>query len=239
MPSPADKLAVGAYIPCAWREQVTTIPVKWASRDPQLSDALNNAPIPSGRYWLKSNCGSGGNIPVELPADREKLEWLEMKAGKWLNFEHGVKSGEWWYSLIGKQVFLETDMTPTGGSALTDWKFFTGRGRVLAVQVDLDRSTQHRQLMFDRNFNFLPHEMFFPTGAPIDPPDMFETMRSVAEAIAQPFEFARVDLYETDNRLYLGEITLAPMGGVRLPRSAQLDEMMGAAWVSPFFEGLC
>ena len=119
--------------------------------------------------------------------------------------------------------------------SLTDWKFHVGGGRVLAVQVDMNRSTNHQQLIFDREFNFLSEKLFFKSGKPFAKPAQYELMRSIAEDIAKPFEYARVDLYVANGTIYLGEITLAPMGGMRMPASKRLDEMMGDTWESPFF----
>lgn len=55
-------------------------------------------------------------------------------------------------------------------------------------------------------------------------------MVTAAELIGRQFSFARVDLYVVGRNNYLGEIALAPMGGLRPPLSEKLDLEMGARW---------
>lgn len=235
MPSAADKLGCGVYIPDAYKARVTTIPPVWQGNTAITHDLLTKLDLPAGRYFAKSNCGSGTNDSFMWPASPEEVQPLTAKSDAWLQYEHGVKAGEWWYGLIRPQNLIEPDFAPSLDVSLSDWKFHVGGGKTFAVQLDLDRSTAHRQLMFDRDFNFINEELFFQTGAPINKPAQYDTALQVAEAIGAHFEYARIDLYIVDDAVYLGEVTLAPIGGQRVPRSETLDEIMGGGWQSPFF----
>lgn len=235
MPSPADKLGLASFCQIDHPQFAGVFATKWSGQQPIDANLLTSLDLPPGRYFAKSNAGSGTNIAFEMPISDQALTKLEALTSRWLDVQHGVKAGEWWYGLIRPQIFIEADMSEVGAS-LTDWKFHIGAGRTLSVQVDEDRSTNHRQLMYDREFNYIPESLFFKTGEPFARPPFFEAMRNIAEQIAKPFQYARVDLYHTQGKIYLGEITLAPMGGMRLPISATLDAMMGDAWDSAFFE---
>ncbi|WP_419741167.1 ATP-grasp fold amidoligase family protein [Ruegeria sp.] len=234
MPSAADKLAVDHYIPEALETKVKPIPTVWSSRFPISDEALGAANLPEGRYYAKLNSGAGSVKKVTLPMAKEDASELEKQSAGWLEHSHGTKAGEWWYSLIGNRVFLEHDLSDEGES-LTDWKFHVGGGRILAIQLDLDRQSRHRQLVFDRNFNFIDEELFFRSGSPISRPTFIGDMIEVAEGIGRQFEFARVDLYHKNGQIYLGEITLCPMGGLKAPNSFELNTLMGQAWQSAFF----
>lgn len=235
MPSPADKLGCGEFIPEEFSEVAQTIPPVWVGHEPITLELLQSLDLPEGRYFAKSNCGSGTNLSFQWPISEEKRAKLEKYSEGWLTLAHGERAGEWWYGLIRPQNLIEPDYAPDPSASLSDWKFHTGGGRVVAVQLDLDRSGAHRQLIFDRDFNFINEELFFRTGAPIDKPPMFETAVAVAESMARKFEYARIDFYLMEDRLYLGEVTLAPIGGQRLPRSSELDAIMGRAWQSGLF----
>jgi hypothetical protein len=41
-------------------------------------------------------------------------------------------------------------------------------------------------------------------------PSKFELMKEYAARLAAPFKFVRVDFYEADGRIYLGELTFTP-----------------------------
>lgn len=232
MPSPGDKLNNQLYIPQAFRDEVKTPKRYWESHVPVIPEQFD---APPGVYYFKANHASGANLKVELPLNEEDHERLTALAKKWLAFDYGVRGGEWWYEMVHRKVYLEESFSSIGEST-TDWKIFVLNGKATLIQVDLDRDQNHVQLLYDRDFTWLPCELFFKTGDPIEKPQNFDDIVYVAEAIGRQFEFARVDLYNTAQGLVLGEITLAP-GGARLRlRSPELDMWMGEQWDSAFFK---
>lgn len=231
LPSPGDKLGLERYIPAPWRDRVRTARRVWSSSYPEVPRHFD---APPGDYFFKANHASGLNIKVRLPLSDRAHNRLTKEATRFLAQDYGARGGEWWYQAIHRRIYLEESFSPPGASA-TDWKFFVVAGRVSIIQVDIDRATDHKQLIYDRDFAFTPHEFFYPSGAPIDAPPNITEMIEAAEAIGAPFEFARIDFYNTEAGLVLGEITLAPGGARQRIRSPELDEMMGAAWATPLF----
>lgn len=234
MPSPADKLGLAEYLGASPDTEIDVFPVIWSGQQAITKDLLDALSLPEGRYYAKSNCGSGTNFAFSIPTHTEELATLERYSTKWLTLTHGARAAEWWYQLIRPQNFIERDMSEPGTS-LTDWKFHTGGGRVLAVQIDKDRHQGHCQLIYDRDFNYTDRALFFKKGIPDEKPAFFEEMVEIAEDIGREFEFARVDMYRVRGKTVLGEVTLAPIGAQRMPISKELDQMMGAAWQSDFF----
>ena len=231
MPSPGDKLAVGRYIPDAFKSVVKPAKCVWSSPFPTVPADID---APPGVYYFKANHGSGYNAKITLPLTEERQAELSAAAKKWLSVEYGARGGEWWYLPMQRRVFIEESFSKPGESA-TDWKIFTLNGRVSIIQVDLDRARNHVQLIYDRDFNFLKEEFFYRSGEPIERPENFDEMIAAAEAIGSHFEFARVDFYNTANGIVLGEITLAPGGARQRVRSPSLDDRMGREWVSDMF----
>lgn len=235
MPSPADKLGCAAFIPAKLKGSVGVMPVVWSGSQALDAKTLAGLNLGAGSYYTKLNSGSGSNRRFTVPVSAEEQAEIEATTMEWMDYSHGEKAGEWWYGLIRPQILIEKDLAKPGTS-LADWKFHTGNGRILAVQVDLDRHQGHRQLMFDQDFTYSPERLFFETGEPIAKPKSFESMIEVAQEIGRQFSFARIDLYLIDDRLHLGEITLAPMGGLKPPLSEKLDLDMGSRWKGGLFE---
>ncbi|PWK59280.1 ATP-grasp fold amidoligase family protein [Roseicyclus mahoneyensis] len=237
-PVPSDKLLASCFVPESHRHLVTLPDRYWISDRPEVpaDDAL-----PPGRYYFKSNHGWSTHRPITLPMDaqtRRRLTRLTGRrltrlTGRWLADPHQPRLSLWWYERIKRQVFVEEHL----GSAMRDapdWKFFVCNGRVEVFQVDIDRSANHIQTLYDRDGTFLPVELFFDSGPPVEMPPQLDTMIEVAEAIGQSFDFIRVDFFLKDDRVYLGEIGMVPNGATRPIRSAELDERLGAAWQPPW-----
>lgn len=227
--SAADKLTAEEYVPAPARELLAPVERYWQSSKPHLPKDLDLA---TGSYWLKCNNGQGQNLRINWPMASEERELATEKLLSWSNkpIPHGFWAAEWWYSTIDTKFFIEEDLA-TEGADIIDWKFWVVAGRVQLVQVDRDRSRGHVQMIHDRDFNFIPKELYFRTSNQTEPkPERFQDMVDIAEAVGERVEFARVDLYAIGEKIYLGEITLCPFGGKRKMRTPELDQQLGDAW---------
>ena len=52
-------------------------------------------------------------------------------------------------------------------------------------------------------------------------------MYQVAEKLAEDFVFVRVDLYDVNSKIYFGELTFTPTGGLDSDYSRKIDEYLG------------
>lgn len=128
-------------------------------------------------------------------------------------------------------IFAEEYMEQTDGQ-LYDYKFFCMDGKVnhlLIITDRLDKDMETTQTFYDRDFNFLN---FTQGGRPYfkgrhEKPKNFEKMISLAERLAAPFPFVRIDFYEVENRIYVGEMTFYPGGGLLPYEPADWDEKLG------------
>jgi hypothetical protein len=57
-------------------------------------------------------------------------------------------------------------------------------------------------------------------------------MIEIAEQLAHSFDFVRVDLYCVDGKVYFGELTHTPSGGLFTWSPPDFDAAMGAMWGS-------
>lgn len=234
MPSPADKLGVSRFIPEHLQSEIKPVPAIWQSTESFDLARFQQADLPDGKYYLKANNGSGSVRAIQLPVGETDAKALSELTSKWLDFKHGERAAEWWYGLIGARIFLEADLR-TSDTSVSDWKFHMGGGEILAVQVDLGRGQNHQQFMFTPEFERLNLDLFFSGKGTVEKPKNYDLMCQAARDIAAQFEFARVDFYNLDGKIFLGEITLAPMGGLRTPVSEELNTYLGGQWSSGMF----
>lgn len=47
----------------------------------------------------------------------------------------------------------------------------------------------------------------------VEKPSMLSKMLEIAQRLSEDFDLVRIDLYQVDNKIYFGEITLSPAGG--------------------------
>lgn len=101
---------------------------------------------------------------------------------------------------------------PTSEDELKDYKFFCFDGKVKALFIASDRQNKNEETkfdFFDANFNHLNLRHGHPNAErPLEKPLVFEEMKRVAETLSKGFRHLRVDLYEVNNKIYFGELTL-------------------------------
>jgi hypothetical protein len=62
---------------------------------------------------------------------------------------------------------------------------------------------------------------------PLTKPANFDAMVKMAEDLARPFPFVRVDLYDVNGKIYFGEMTFTPAKGTLILDDDKADFEMG------------
>ena len=71
-----------------------------------------------------------------------------------------------------------------------------------------------RVTFFDREWNRMDFQRHYPaSGKDIPKPNNLEKMIDLAESLSEGIPFVRIDYYETEGKLYFGEITFYPGSG--------------------------
>ena len=183
----------------------------------------NSLPPKQERNWsppfvIKANNASGANIFVHTPV----IAWsaIEAKVETFLNADLS-KSKEKFYAKIKPQILVEPFMG-SNGKWPVDYKLFVFGGRAEFIQVHTDRETNHKNAFYDRNWNKLHWTINYPKEIEDTPrPTSLERLILMAETLAKPFSFVRVDLYEIWGKPYFGEMTFTPEAGFARIRSAR------------------
>jgi hypothetical protein len=160
-------------------------------------------------YIIKANHGSGLNVIIDSDRDPSESELRQIE--KWFKINSDSLNNEMHYKLIKKRVFVEELLDEN----LLDYKVFCMNGVCKVVQVDFNRFTTHSRVLYDLNWNKLPFEYVYSHGdCNIEKPILLNDIIYNSELIAKHFEFVRVDWYIVKEKLYLGEITFHPEGGL-------------------------
>jgi hypothetical protein len=116
-------------------------------------------------------------------------------------------------------------------TAPSDYKFFMFHGEPAMVVVDQDRFSAHTSTLLSPDWHELDvsGRFAFADALPEQPRNYAE-MLDVARKLAADFEFARIDLYNVDGRIYFGEITHNPGGGLVRLQPREFDLALGEIW---------
>jgi hypothetical protein len=126
----------------------------------------------------------------------------------WLDINYYKKTREANYRFLDPKLIVEPPVF--GRHNVDDIKFFTYKGNVRIIQVDMDRHTNHSQMLYDRTWLPLMASILCPLSKKIkSKPKHLNDMIQVVEQLAKPFGFVRVDLYydEGSGQFFVGEIT--------------------------------
>jgi hypothetical protein len=181
------------------------------------------------RYVVKASHGSG-MTRIVLADSAEVREAIHAPARQWLARRYWRLNGEWGYRGIPPRLVVEEFLDAGDDQPPTDWKWMCFGGRAALVQVDLDRFSGHTRNFYDPDGTRLPLKLYYPPGPDIPLPRTFAAMRQVAERLAQPFDFVRVDLYTLGERILVGELTHYPTGGGKSYDPPEWDARLGALW---------
>ena len=143
------------------------------------------------------------------PLGEERLErirsWFEQRI-------YRVRARERNYRNLRPRVIAEEVVAQPND--LTDWRFFCWQGRARIIQVDRERNRSSLlRSHYTPDWKFIDIQLNAPIGAPQPRPEQLEQMLQIAEKLAARFDFIRVDLYTTANRIWVGELTNLPISG--------------------------
>lgn len=183
---------------------------------------LDNLP---NQFVAKTTDGSGGQ-QIILCHDRSKIDRTQFnkKLTSWMSYKR-VKPiyREWAYqNTFKRRIIIEKLIVNThdsyGDKEFTppnDYKFLCYDGKMRFMWIDRGRYGEHCRGFWNEDFDFLPNvESDHPTfNVPPVLPDNILEMKRIAERLSENFPFVRVDLYNSNGKIYFGEMTFYPWSG--------------------------
>lgn len=187
------------------------------------------------QFVIKTNHGCGTNIickdksQLDIEDAKRKLtEWLQTEFGKLFNERH--------YNYIKPCVFAEQYL-PTLSLFQTDYKFQCINGEPYCILICADRSADGHAQLFSYDMNWKRVSLLNGENATLDrqftKPTNLARMIEYARILAKPFPYVRVDFYEVEGKLYIGELTFTPYGNIMTYYKDEILEDMGNKLILP------
>ncbi len=155
---------------------------------------------------------------------------LKKKFDKWLKTNYGKKTVELHYAPIKPQIIIEEYLKEEGQPLPIEYKIHVFNGKAKSMYVVTSRGVDIRYNNYYIDWTPFDGSQFNgwkKTDEEIKRPDNWSDMVSMAESLASPFPFVRVDLYNINGKIYFSEMTFTPAKGTLILDDDQCDFEMG------------
>lgn len=228
----ADKLAVRDYVKervgDGYLAEVYTSAKSWSD--------LEKSRLPSDFVLKTTRAG------VKIVRDFRCTERADL--ANWsatvLASRHGDIEGEWWYGDRPTRLFAEELLRCETGFPPVEHKLFVFDGRVQLIKSDALSAGERLMSLRDSEWKLvsgsytnLRGQAYKPLQNPETRPRTAIEISDVAERLGRGLSFARIDTYDVDGRVIVGEITLCPSAGYVSFGNPAYDALLGAAWSNP------
>ncbi len=191
------------------------------------------------QFVLKCTHDSGSIVIVK---DKDKFDKkaARKKLQKGLKREMFYTGREWPYKNVPRRIIAEKYMIEDASqkeSVLTDYKFFCFEGEAKIMYASKDKAEEPATDFYDMEGTRLNMRMKDPNskdGIPL--PKNFEKMKEIATLLSQGVHHLRVDFYECDGEIYVGELTFYHCSGFAKIHPEEWEQTLGA-WIRLPIEG--
>lgn len=191
-------------------------------------DEIDFSGLPE-RFVLKCTHDSGGTV---ICKDKKTLdiEKARVKIRKSLKKNYYYHSREWPYKNVKPRIIAEPYLEDKKDGELRDYKFFTFGGEPKYLYIAQGRGKKGRTYsdFYDMDFNHLDLRIDHENSPePPHKPENFELMKALARKLSAGTKAIRVDFYEVDGKVYVGELTLFHCSGFVPFRPEKWDKIWG------------
>ena len=164
------------------------------------------------KFALKCTHGSGMNV---LVTDKKSLDHkkTEKKFSKWLKENFYYKAREKNYYNIVPRIMCDEFLENKDKNGLCEMKIFCFGGKAKFISYNLFKGEKPFTNYYNSNWEKIDlkvgYENFDGDCLPANKTEIIE----IAEKLATPFDFVRVDLYNVDDRIIFSELTFHSGGG--------------------------
>lgn len=186
------------------------------------------------QFVIKCTHDCGGMV---ICSDKQKLnrEQAREKIAKALNTNYYSSGREWPYSQVKPRIIVEEYLEDKKTGELRDYKFFTFNGVPKMLFVASERQSKNAETkfdFFDMDYKHLDIINGHPNAsAPPVKPENFELMKELAAKLSAGIPHLRVDFYEVNGKVYVGELTFFHWSGFTPFEPDSWDRMMGE-WIA-------
>lgn len=157
----------------------------------------------------------------------EKLKQLQSKR----NDKYYLLSGDYHGKNIKPLIVCEELIEPSNNQGLNDYKMYSFNGKVKYIMACVGRELgKPKFYFFDTDWNLQRinrDSKAAPENFYLEKPQKLQEAIHAAESLTQGIPFVRVDFYLFDDKVYFGELTFVPSGGVDPGLIPELDLKLG------------
>jgi len=166
---------------------------------------------------VKANHGSGWNL---ICHSSEEVESGLRSFQSWMDKNAFYLSREKQYFNIEPKLVVEKLIADNP----IDYKIFCVNGIPKVIQVDSNRFSSHKRDFYSIDWEKLDFQFIYPNSKRIhEAPKGLDEILSIAKTLSQGMDFVRVDLYYENEKVYFGELTFCPEGGMGFFRNYAED----------------
>jgi hypothetical protein len=177
------------------------------------------------KFALKATHGSSYNIIVENK-ENLNIRKAHKQFDKWLSKNYYYEGREKNYYMIKPRIICDAYLSSKSGT-LDEVKLFCFNGKVGFIQYNREINRVRYANIFDSKWNKLDVRYGYSPYKEDKKIDNKEEITRIAEKLAEPFKFVRVDLYNVDGKVIFSELTFHPGGGLNPFHPNKYDFMFG------------
>lgn len=178
------------------------------------------------QYVLKATHGSGWNIIVRNGQKVDAKEILPKLKG-FLKENYYTYGREKNYRLIKPRIVCEELIEGVSGRSIIDFKIFCFDGCAKFYLVTYFENGKQHFNIFDLSDGCLEiKDRYERVNCACLPPNINEIIQ-LAQELAKPFDFVRVDFYIAKQGIFFSELTFHSGGGIRPIKPIEFDYKLG------------
>lgn len=213
-----EKIGSGFTIPCygAW-ESIKDLEEAWDS-------------LPQ-EFVLKANL-QANSLNIKIIHDKNKIDFRELKKEikAWLKPRNTLRNSWDWHFYCGTPRILAEEYMSNFEDQLFDYKFFCFDGEPFCMYVGQERgkdSTGPKITFYNLNWEKMPVQYGKHKTGEAQKPRHFDQMIEISRKLSHSFPFVRVDFFDTEEQLYVAEMTFTPGGGCTPYYPVEFNRQMG------------
>ena len=178
------------------------------------------------QYVLKATHGSGWNIIVRNGQKIDSMEMVQKLKG-FLEENYYTYGREKNYRLIKPRIVCEEFIEGVSGRSIIDFKVFCFGGCAKFYSVTYFENGKQHFNIFDLSDGCLEIKDRYEKVNCSYLPSNIDEIIHLAQKLAKPFDFVRVDFYIAKQGIFFSELTFHSGGGIRPIKPMEFDYKLG------------
>jgi len=218
----SDKVLFKSYIQSKLGDGMT---VKMYGAWDNVDGLLKNWDELPNRVVLKSNLqGDDKCIKIILDKSIIDVNSLKKELQTWLEPKNTLLDKYDCRMYNSKPQILAEEYIENKTGQLFDYKFFCFHGEPYCVYADYD----HTITFYDMDWKKMDVTYSKYKIGEVPKPIHFEEMKQYARILSKDFPFVRVDMYDLQDRVYMGEMTFNPGASFQKYDPESFNELLGS-----------